>query len=73
MEASALSHAARRGLLTRKSPLLKRQGDERLVALAEIRDMTLLDFTREYARGTVFSAGCLKKAAPPWIRRLLPG
>lgn len=33
MEASALSHAARRGLLTRKSPLLKMQGDERLVAL----------------------------------------
>lgn len=33
MEASALSHAARRGLLTRKSPLLKMQGDERLIAL----------------------------------------
>jgi ABC-type bacteriocin/lantibiotic exporter with double-glycine peptidase domain len=47
--------------------LVKRRYD------AEIRDMTLLDFTREYARGTVFSAGCLKKVAPPWIRRLLPG
>lgn len=33
MEASALSHAARRGLLTRKSPLLKLKGDEQLVAL----------------------------------------
>ena len=33
MEASTLSHAARRGLLTRKSPLLKLKGDEQLVAL----------------------------------------
>ncbi|MBK5232844.1 MAG: sigma-70 family RNA polymerase sigma factor, partial [Thermoleophilia bacterium] len=33
MEASALSHAARRGLLTRKSPLLKLKGDEQLIAL----------------------------------------
>jgi RNA polymerase sigma factor (sigma-70 family) len=33
LEASALSHAARRGLLTRKSPLLKLKGDEQLIAL----------------------------------------
>ena len=33
MEASTLSHAARRGLLTRRSPLLKLKGDEQLVAL----------------------------------------
>ena len=33
MEASTLSHAARRGLLTRKSPLLKLKGDEQLIAL----------------------------------------
>src|SRR6201746_1761634 len=34
MEASALTHASRRGLLARKSPLLKLQGDERLIAMA---------------------------------------
>ncbi|MFT3863845.1 MAG: sigma-70 family RNA polymerase sigma factor [Solirubrobacterales bacterium] len=34
MEASALSHASRRGLLARKSPLLKLQGDEKLIAMA---------------------------------------
>jgi len=33
VEASTLSHAARRGLLTRRSPLLKLKGDEQLVAL----------------------------------------
>jgi len=33
MEASTLSHAARRGLLSRKSPLLKLKGDEQLVAM----------------------------------------
>ena len=38
---------------------------------AEIRCMTLLDFTREYARGTVFSARCFKKGVPGWINRLL--
>ena len=34
MEASALTHASQRGLLARRSPLLKLQGDERLIALA---------------------------------------
>ena len=34
MEASALSHASRRGLLARRSPLLKLQGDDRLIAMA---------------------------------------
>ncbi|HYQ78617.1 MAG TPA: sigma-70 family RNA polymerase sigma factor [Solirubrobacterales bacterium] len=34
MEASALTHAGRRGLLVRRSPLLKLQGDEKLIAMA---------------------------------------
>ena len=34
MEASALTHASHRGLLARRSPLLKLQGDERLIAMA---------------------------------------
>jgi RNA polymerase sigma factor (sigma-70 family) len=34
LEASALNHASRRGLLARKSPLLKLQGDEKLIAMA---------------------------------------
>jgi RNA polymerase sigma factor (sigma-70 family) len=34
LEASALTHASQRGLLARRSPLLKLQGDERLIALA---------------------------------------
>jgi RNA polymerase sigma factor (sigma-70 family) len=34
LEASALTHASHRGLLARRSPLLKLQGDERLIALA---------------------------------------
>ncbi len=34
MEASALTHASRRGLLARRSPLLKLQGDEHLIAMA---------------------------------------
>ncbi len=34
MEASALTHASQRGLLARRSPLLKLQGDGRLIALA---------------------------------------
>src|SRR3954454_1587052 len=33
LEASALSHASRRGLLARRSPLLKLQGDEKLIAM----------------------------------------
>jgi RNA polymerase sigma factor (sigma-70 family) len=34
LEASALSHASRRGLLARRSPLLKLQGDAKLIAMA---------------------------------------
>ena len=34
MEASALTHASQRGLLARRSPLLKLQGDARLIAVA---------------------------------------
>ena len=33
MEASALTHASQRGLLARRSPLLKLQGDEKLIAM----------------------------------------
>jgi RNA polymerase sigma factor (sigma-70 family) len=33
LEASALTHASRRGLLARRSPLLKLQGDARLIAM----------------------------------------
>ena len=33
MEASALTHASRRGLLARRSPLLKLQGDAKLIAM----------------------------------------
>jgi RNA polymerase sigma factor (sigma-70 family) len=33
LEASALTHASRRGLLARRSPLLKLQGDEKLIAI----------------------------------------
>ena len=36
VEASALTHASRRGLLGRRSPLLRLQGDQRLIAL--VRD-----------------------------------
>src|SRR6478752_7664901 len=34
MEASALTHASRRGFLARRSPLLKLQGDAHLIAMA---------------------------------------
>jgi RNA polymerase sigma factor (sigma-70 family) len=34
LEASALTHASQRGLLARRSPLLKLQGDGRLIAMA---------------------------------------
>jgi RNA polymerase sigma factor (sigma-70 family) len=34
LEASALTHASQRGLLARRSPLLKLQGDERLISIA---------------------------------------
>jgi RNA polymerase sigma factor (sigma-70 family) len=34
LEASALTHASRRGLLARRSPLLKLQGDDHLIAMA---------------------------------------
>jgi RNA polymerase sigma factor (sigma-70 family) len=34
LEASALTHASQRGLLARRSPLLKLQGDTRLIAIA---------------------------------------
>ena len=61
MEASALTHASRLGLLGRRSPLLRLQGDERLIAL--IRDgqerafETL--FERYQARLLAFCRGML--------------
>jgi RNA polymerase sigma factor (sigma-70 family) len=39
LEASALTHASQRGLLVRRSPLLKLQGDAKLIAMAR-RDNT---------------------------------
>ncbi len=38
LEASALTHASRRGLLARRSPLLKLQGDEKLIAMVRAGD-----------------------------------
>ena len=64
MEASALTHASRLGLLGRRSPLLRLQGDERLIAL--IRDgqerafETL--FERYQARLLAFCRGMLASA-----------
>ena len=64
MEASALTHASRRGLLARRSPLLKLQGDEKLVALVRDGDpgafdaivdryqARLLGFCRQMLRST---------------------
>jgi ABC-type bacteriocin/lantibiotic exporter with double-glycine peptidase domain len=39
--------------------------------LARMREMTYLDFAREYADGTRFGAACLGIALPVWIRKLL--
>jgi RNA polymerase sigma factor (sigma-70 family) len=64
LEASALTHASRLGLLGRRSPLLRLQGDERLIAL--IRDgqerafETL--FERYQARLLAFCRGMLASA-----------
>ena len=64
MEASALTHASRLGLLGRRSPLLRLQGDERLIAL--IRDgqerafETL--FERYQSRLLAFCRGMLASA-----------
>jgi RNA polymerase sigma factor (sigma-70 family) len=64
MEASALTHASRRGLLARRSPLLKLQGDEKLIALVRDGDpgafdaivdryqARLLGFCRQMLRST---------------------
>jgi RNA polymerase sigma factor (sigma-70 family) len=64
LEASALTHASRRGLLVRRSPLLKLQGDEKLVALVRDGDpgafdaivdryqARLLGFCRQMLRST---------------------
>ena len=48
MEASALTHASRRGLLARRSPLLKLQGDDRLIAMARAVNvpLTIDDFQK---------------------------
>ncbi len=64
MEASALTHASRRGLLARRSPLLKLQGDAKLVAMArsgnpgafeaivDRYEARLLGFCRQMLRST---------------------
>ena len=64
LEASALTHSSRLGLLGRRSPLLKLQGDERLIAL--IRDgqerafEALVD--RYHVRLLAFCRGMLSSA-----------
>ncbi len=64
MEASALTHASQRGLLVRRSPLLKLQGDAKLIAMARSGNVgafetivdryqaRLLGFCRQMLRST---------------------
>jgi RNA polymerase sigma factor (sigma-70 family) len=62
VEASALTHASRRGLLARRSPLLKLERDERLVALIRSghdRAFEVL-FDRYHARLLAFCGSMLK-------------
>jgi RNA polymerase sigma factor (sigma-70 family) len=64
MEASTLSHASRSGLLARRSPLLRLQGDERLVALIRAghdRAFEVL-FDRYHARLLAFCRHMLRSA-----------
>lgn len=51
MEASALTHASRRGLLARRSPLLKLQGDEKLVAMTRAGDPSAFELIVERYQG----------------------
>jgi RNA polymerase sigma factor (sigma-70 family) len=64
MEASTLRHASRSGLLARRSPLLRLQGDERLVALIRAghdRAFEVL-FDRYHARLLAFCRHMLRSA-----------
>ncbi len=62
MEASALSHASRRGLLARRSPVLKLEGDERLVALIRAGNDRAFEvlFDRYQSRLLAFCSSMLK-------------
>ena len=81
LEASALTHASQRGLLARRSPLLKLQGDERLIAMARQRKRRRLRDHRRPLPGS--AAGLLppdagvhrgRRGRPPGgLRQRLPG
>ena len=62
MEASALTHAGRRGLLPRRSPVLRLQGDERLVALIRSGQDRAFEalFDRYHGRLLAFCRSMLK-------------
>ena len=64
MEASALTHASRLGLLGRRSPLLRLQGDERLIALIRDGQERAFDtlFERYQTRLLAFCRGMLTSA-----------
>ena len=51
MEASALNHASRRGLLARRSPLLKLQGDEKLIAMTRAGDPSAFEMIVDRYQG----------------------
>ena len=51
MEASALNHASRRGLLARRSPLLKLQGDEKLIAMVRAGDPSAFEMIVDRYQG----------------------
>ena len=59
MEASALTHASRLGLLGRRSPLLRLQGDERLIAMIRSGQERAFEalFERYHARLLAFCRG----------------
>ncbi len=64
MEASALTHASRGGLLGRRSPLLRLQGDERLVALIREGNEHAFEvlFDRYHSRLLAFCRHMLRSA-----------
>jgi RNA polymerase sigma factor (sigma-70 family) len=51
LEASALNHASRRGLLARRSPLLKLQGDEKLIAMTRAGDPSAFELIVDRYQG----------------------
>jgi RNA polymerase sigma factor (sigma-70 family) len=51
LEASALNHASRRGILARRSPLLKLQGDEKLVAMVRAGDPSAFEMIVDRYQG----------------------